>query len=258
MPADSGASADGREHRRRISAGFPSTLGQGNGKPLDAAGNCPTRCAYHRLVGRPGAIRNQLRQLTRGLAMSMTTTTPQVSDLLARASSGDSRAWEAIVRQYGGVVCGTVRSYRLQDDDALDAIQMTWLRLAENAHRVRFPERLGGWLATTARRECLRILHDRAKRACDPLDIDAVVDPAVGPEQHAIDLDTARALRDLVAGLAPRGRNLLRALFTDTPRTYAEIAHATGIPLGSIGPLRARALRQLRQLGTERNVHMHP
>ncbi|MGH3829572.1 MAG: RNA polymerase sigma factor [Pseudonocardiaceae bacterium] len=258
MPADSGASAGGQEHRRRISAGFPSPLGQGNGKPLDAAGNGPTRCAYHRLVGQPGAIRNQFRQLTRGPAMSMAATTPQPADLLARASSGDSRAWEEIVRQYGGVVRGTVRSYRLPDDDALDAVQMTWLRLAENAHRVRFPERLSGWLAITARRECLRILHDRAKHACDPLDIDAVADPALGPEQHAIDLATARALRDLVAGLAPRGRNLLQALFTDNTPTYAEIARTTGIPIGSIGPLRARALRKLRQLGTERNVHMHP
>ncbi|MGH3722435.1 MAG: RNA polymerase sigma factor [Pseudonocardiaceae bacterium] len=186
--------------------------------------------------------------------MSMTATTPQPADLLARASSGDSRAWEEIVRQYGRLVCGTVRSYRLQDDDALDAVQMTWLRLTENAHRVQFPERLGGWLATTARRECLHILHDRAKRACDPLDIDTVADPSVGPEQHAIDLDTAQALRDLVAGLAPRGRNLLQALFTDNPGTYAEIAQATGIPLGSIGPARARALRQLRALGTEHGL----
>ncbi|MGH3770739.1 MAG: RNA polymerase sigma factor [Pseudonocardiaceae bacterium] len=186
--------------------------------------------------------------------MLMTAATPQLTDLLAHASSGDSQAWEEIVRQYGGLVYATVRSYRLQDDDALDAVQMTWLRLTENVHRVQFPERLGGWLATTARRECLRILHDRAKRASDPLDIDTVADPSAGPEQHVIDRDTAQALRDLVAGLAPRGRNLLQALFTVNPGTYAKIAQATGIPLGSIGPTRARALRQLRRLGYEHGL----
>ncbi|MDQ4020382.1 MAG: hypothetical protein M3257_01845 [Actinomycetota bacterium] len=59
-----------------------------------------------------------------------------------------------------------MRSFRLQEADALDAVQMTWLRLAENAHRVQFPEKLGGWLATTARRECLRIQR-QAKSASD-------------------------------------------------------------------------------------------
>jgi Sigma-70 region 2 len=94
--------------------------------------------------------------------------TPRVADLLPRASGGDPGAWEEIVRQYGGLVSATVRSCRLQGTDALDAAQMTWLRLTENAHRVQFPERLGAWLATTARRECLRILHDRAKLAVAP------------------------------------------------------------------------------------------
>jgi RNA polymerase sigma factor (sigma-70 family) len=177
--------------------------------------------------------------------------TPRVADLLPRASDGDPGAWEEIVRRYGGLVSATVRSFRLQDNDALDAVQMTWLRLAENAHRVQFPERLGAWLVTTARRECLRILRDRAKLASAPLDIDTVADSSVGPEQHVIDMDTAQMLRDLVAELEPRKRNLLQALFTDNPQPYAEIARATGIPIGSIGPTRARALRRLRRLGND-------
>ncbi|MGH3869171.1 MAG: RNA polymerase sigma factor [Pseudonocardiaceae bacterium] len=185
---------------------------------------------------------------------AQTDATPRVADLLPRASGGDSRAWEEIVRRYSGVVSATVRSYRLQDNDALDAAQMTWLRLAENIHQVQSPERLGGWLATTARRECLRILRDRAKLASDPLDIDAVADSSVGPEQHVIDRDTAQTLRHLVAELAPRKRNLLQALFTDNPGSYTDIARATGIPISSIGPTRARALQQLRALSTERGL----
>lgn len=78
-----------------------------------------------------------------------------------RQHSGKSRllpadaAWGELLRRYGKLVSTTVRSFRLLEADALDAIQLTWLRLAENAERVQYPERLGGWLATTARRECL-------------------------------------------------------------------------------------------------------
>jgi RNA polymerase sigma factor (sigma-70 family) len=182
---------------------------------------------------------------------SQTVATPRGSELLPRASGGDLEAWEEIVCRYGGLVAATVRSCRLQNNDALDAVQMTWLRLTENAHRVQFPERLGTWLATTARRECLRILRDRGKLASAPLDINTVADSSVGPEQHVIDMDTTQMLRDLVAELTPRKRNLLQALYTDNPRPYAEIARAIGIPVGSIGPTRARALRQLRRLGNE-------
>ncbi|HEY2764545.1 MAG TPA: sigma-70 family RNA polymerase sigma factor [Pseudonocardiaceae bacterium] len=171
-----------------------------------------------------------------------------VADLLLRARRGDGAAWEEIVRRYSNVVFATVRSFRLQDADVLDAVQMTWLRLAENAHRVQYPERLAGWLATTARRECLHILRQQAKHTPAPADTVAenVVDPGIGPEQRVIDHDTARTLWNLVAELSPLRRTLLRALFTDNPRPYTEVARSAGIPPGGIGPTRARALQQLR------------
>src|SRR5918998_4388207 len=72
--------------------------------------------------------------------------TDSMTDLLLWIRDGDPAAWDEILRRYGKLVSTTVRSFRLQEADALDAVQMTWLRLAENAHRVQFPERLGGWL----------------------------------------------------------------------------------------------------------------
>ncbi|MGH3794192.1 MAG: RNA polymerase sigma factor [Pseudonocardiaceae bacterium] len=172
-----------------------------------------------------------------------------VADLLVRARDGDSVAWEEIVRRYSSVVFATVRSFRLQDADVLDAVQMTWLRLHENAHRVQYPERLAGWLATTARRECLHILRQQAKHAPAAAETVAenVVDPCAGPEQRVIDHDTARTLWNLVAELSPLRRSLLRALFTENPRSYTEVARSAGIPPGGIGPTRARALQQLRR-----------
>lgn len=170
-----------------------------------------------------------------------------VADLLVRARGGESAAWEEIVRRYSSVVFATVRSFRLQDADVFDAVQMTWLRLAENSHRVQFPERLAGWLATTARRECLHILRQQAKHTPADVVAENVVDPGVGPEQRVIDRDTAQTLWSLVSELSPLRRTLLRALFTDNPRPYTEVARSAGIPAGGIGPTRARALQQLRR-----------
>lgn len=170
-----------------------------------------------------------------------------VADLLVRVSHGEPAAWAEILRRYGKLVSTTVRSFRLQDADALDAMQMTWLRLAENAHRVQFPERLGGWLATTARRECLQLVRQHIPlRDLTDVSPETVADFSADPEQRVIDADAARTLRKFVDELPPRRRALLRALFNDNPCPYAEVARAVGIPLGGIGPTRARALRQLR------------
>lgn len=173
--------------------------------------------------------------------------TDSVADLLLGISDGDPAAWGEILRRYGRLVATTVRSFRLQEADALDAMQMTWLRLTENAHRVQSPERLGGWLVTTARRECLHILR-QGKRGPHLTDgtLETVSDPSVGPEQRTIDAYTTRTLWTLVNELSPRQRTLIRMLFTDEPCSYATIARIAEIPLGGIGPTRARALRHLR------------
>ena len=174
--------------------------------------------------------------------------TNSVARLLLRIGDGDPAAWDELLRRYSKLVYTTVRSFRLQEADALDAIQMTWLRFAENAHRVQFPERLGAWLTTTARRECLRILR-QAKLRPDFTDVmcETVSEPSAGPEQRAIDAHTTETLQKLINELSPRRRALLRALFTDEHYSYAEAARITGIPLGGIGPTRARALEQLRE-----------
>ncbi|MBV8995691.1 MAG: sigma-70 family RNA polymerase sigma factor, partial [Pseudonocardiales bacterium] len=158
-----------------------------------------------------------------------------VADLLLRIREGDAAAWDQIIRRYGKLVSMTVRPFRLREADALHAVQMTWQRLIENAHRVQYPERLGGWLATTARRECLHILRQTK----------------LGPETVDGTAETLDDPRELVAELPP-DRTLLRMLFPDTPYSSAEVAKTAGTPAGGIGPTRARALRQLRD-----KLHTH-
>jgi RNA polymerase sigma factor (sigma-70 family) len=169
---------------------------------------------------------------------SSTGATESVADLLPRVRDRNPAAWEEIVHRYGKLVSATVRSFRLQEADALDAVQTTWLRLAENAHRVQFPEKLGGWLATTARRECLHILR-QARAAPDLTNMtpETVADPSVGPEQRTIDADTARTLWNLVAGLSPHRKTLMRALFTDSSHSYAEVARTAEFRSARSDPL---------------------
>jgi RNA polymerase sigma factor (sigma-70 family) len=165
-------------------------------------------------------------------------------ELLRAAGRGEDRAWGEIVRRYRGMVSAVVRSYRLQDADARDAEQRTWLRLVEHVQSVRDPERLGGWLATTAARECLRIM--RENRAIVSDELDAVPDPDRGVEEQVVDADTVSRLWKIVETLPPRGRTIMTELFAEEPRPYAEVARETGIPIGSLGPSRARLLDRVR------------
>jgi RNA polymerase sigma factor (sigma-70 family) len=155
-----------------------------------------------------------------------TAATPSVADLLLRIGDKDPAAWDEIVRRYGKLLSATVRSFRLQDADALDAVQMTWLGLTEHAQQIQDPVRLGGWLATTARRECLHVLR-QAKPTPDHCDAvpDTIADPLASPEQRVIDADTTRTLWSFVGELSPRRRNLLRdcspIIPAPTPRSPA-------------------------------------
>ncbi len=167
-----------------------------------------------------------------------------VALLLAAADRGDERAWTEIIRRYRDLVRSVVRAYRLQDADAGDAEQRTWLRLVEHRGTLRDPDRLGGWLATTASRECLRMMRDR--RPTVAAEMDAVPDPDADVEQQVVDAQTAARLWSIVATLPPRGRTVMRALFDGEQRPYAEVARVTGIPVGSLGPTRARVLEQVR------------
>jgi DNA-directed RNA polymerase specialized sigma24 family protein len=79
--------------------------------------------------------------------------------LVRAAAGGDSHAWKQLVERFADLVWSICRSYRLTDQDAADAVQLTWLHLLEHLDRIRDPQRLAGWLATTCRRECQALLR---------------------------------------------------------------------------------------------------
>jgi RNA polymerase sigma factor (sigma-70 family) len=176
-----------------------------------------------------------------------------VADLVAAAVHGSHAAWNGLVDRYARLVWSVARTFRLSDADAADVCQTTWLRLVENLDRITDPERLGSWLATTARRECIAVLRRRDREA--PVseatwsELDEPEAPGNGPEARVIIQDENKQLWDAFSGLSERCRNLLRVLAAvpkEAKGSYAQISDALGIPTGSIGPTRARCLEQLK------------
>src|SRR5690606_40811600 len=92
-----------------------------------------------------------------------------VGQLLVAAATGERQAWDALVDRYGRLVWSVVRSFGLDQATAADVSQTVWLRLVEHCDRIRDPQRLPGWLATTARRESIRVL--RAQRRQQPSEV---------------------------------------------------------------------------------------
>jgi RNA polymerase sigma factor (sigma-70 family) len=179
----------------------------------------------------------------------------EVADMVRRAAGGDRGAWETIVEDFSGLLWSVCRGYRLDQADAAEVVQTTWLRLLENVSRLREPEHLGGWLVTTARREALRLLllHGRELSTDDDTRFDrdplaTVVDPAA----EALRDDRDRRLWRAFGELPQRCRQLLRLLVVVAP-PYAEVAAAMDMPIGSIGPTRARCLERLRRLLLEQD-----
>jgi RNA polymerase sigma factor (sigma-70 family) len=169
-----------------------------------------------------------------------------VPGLVAAAAGGEPEAWEALVGRYEGLVWGVARAFGLDTADAADVSQTTWLRLAEHLTRLREPDRVGAWLAVTAKREALRT-RQRSQRV--------VLDGwcGEGPDGEA-DLDSAllRDERDALlwrtfSDLSEPCKALLRVLMSDPPPSYTEVGAALDMPVGSIGPRRQRCLRALRK-----------
>jgi RNA polymerase sigma factor (sigma-70 family) len=169
-----------------------------------------------------------------------------VAALVKAAGAGEESCWEALVERLGGTIRAVARAHRLGEADAADVAQVTWLRLLEHVERLHEPGRVGAWLATTARRESLRVLRDSRRRV--PLGDD-------GPELESADTPPGDALmaaerdRALWRGfkrLRSSDQALLRLLMAEPRPAYEEISAALDIPIGSIGPTRARALERLR------------
>jgi RNA polymerase sigma factor (sigma-70 family) len=173
-------------------------------------------------------------------------------ELVRRALGGDARAWETIVERHQSLLWWTARQFRLGTDDAADAVQLTWLRCLEHLHQLTDEGALGGWLVTICRRECYRLVARRhgevllgemgEQQVATGWDVGGTPDPC----DVVVRQDERARLRQAIDQLPSRPRAVLTALLTHEDAGYAEVARRLGVPIGSLGPTRNRALARLR------------
>ena len=172
-----------------------------------------------------------------------------VVTLVIRARNGDELAWAALVERYAPLIWSLCRRYRLDATDTADVGQTVWLLLVNQLGKIRDPAALPGWLATTTRRECQRVVNKAQVRHVARHEPDAENIPdgqAETIEQGLLAAERHAALREAFAHLPPRDQQLIALLIEDPPVPYAEISARLGIPVGSIGPNRRRCLDKLR------------
>lgn len=173
-----------------------------------------------------------------------------VTELAHAAAAGDQDAWNRLVDRYMPLVRSVIRSYGLTGQDAEDVNQTLWLRLVEHLGDIREPRALPGWISTTTRNECVKLV--RGARRTVPMDTTLESDTRAAVDRVPVDQELLRAERHQVlleafAELPDNQRELLLLLLVDPPLPYTEVSRRLGMPIGSIGPTRARALRRLRE-----------
>lgn len=167
---------------------------------------------------------------------------------VAAARLGVPSAWTWLFRRYNPLVVATARRYGLNPTECEDAAQTTWMSLFENIGQLREDAALGGWLATTAAREAQRSARRRARET----PTDEIQDRPQAPGPDVVDLlarrATIEAMRRCIGRLSERERELVESLLDPQPASYRQISTRLGMPIGSIGPTRRRALRKLQTL----------
>lgn len=183
---------------------------------------------------------------------------PTTTSLVRRCVQGDASAWGQLVARYARLVHAVPVRHGLAPHEVDDVGQEVFLALAQNLHTIDDPERLPGWLVTTARRVTWRVIQRRRHEES----LDLLTDPGEEERRTTLPVATTPTPEDLLAtwgrqealaqGMArlqPRCRELLTRLFLDHAEpSYDDISVELGLPKGSIGPTRNRCLQQLRTI----------
>ena len=199
---------------------------------------------------------DDLEEVTTGASTPSSLQSMSVAGLVEKAKQGDPGAWEELVARFGGMIAATGRRFRLTTPDVAELQQTTWLRLVENLHRIEQPERIGGWLATTARRESLQLLKRASKyhSGADQMLANMPDKHLPDPDARPIAQEREAVVRAAWDRLKPRCQQLLSLLISDDPMGYKDLSKLLEMPVGSIGPTRARCLEHLRHLVAEEGM----
>lgn len=167
----------------------------------------------------------------------------ELVELVLTARAGDSSAWIKLIGRFDTTLRNIAGSCRLASADVDDVVQTTWLALLRDFERLREPAAIAGWLAT--RREAIRPQRSRVREHLTD-DVEPSGEPALpGPEASAMASERRAALTRALATLPDRHHRLMTLLLTQPTLDYQQISDRLAMPVGSIGPIRARSLARL-------------
>jgi RNA polymerase sigma factor (sigma-70 family) len=182
---------------------------------------------------------------------------PSDTELLGAARKGDEEAWEQIIDRYQSLINSISRRHQMASDDAHDVSQYVWMQLVNHIDNLRDTRALPGWISATTTHRCYEILRTcKRSVSVDPLAtglFDLITITAKKTESEGrcgVDDDLLRAeqhqaVREGLSELTQTQQQLLLLLVADPPVPYCEISRRMNLPIGSIGPTRARLLKKL-------------
>jgi RNA polymerase sigma factor (sigma-70 family) len=223
---------------------------------LEAEDVGPSQGAEAKLMTKPGIADEGRLEPARAGSPENDLKSASVATLVQKAGEADPGAWGELVSRFGAMIAATGRRYRLTAADVAELQQTTWLRLVENINRIEHPERVGGWLATTARRESLQLLRRASKyrSGADQMMANMADTHVPDPDARPIAEERGAVLKVAWERLNPRCQRLLSLLISDDALGYRELSKLLEMPVGSIGPTRARCLERLRRLVEEEGM----
>lgn len=170
--------------------------------------------------------------------------------LVRECCQGNQAAWSALIDRYKNLIFSIPIKFGLSREDAADVFQAVCAELVGGLPRLREPKALPKWLMQTTFHQCLRWKKDRIVLVEDieAMDFQQDASDETLPEAMVYRLQKEQSIREAVQGLSPRCGRIVRMLFFETPaRPYQEVAEELGIATGSIGFIRGRCLKKLRQ-----------
>lgn len=179
-------------------------------------------------------------------------------ELVEACRRGDESAWETIVYKYQNLLFSIPRRAGLGQDLASDVLQEVFTTLFEKLHTIEKPQFLRAWLVTTTQHKTIHLIQRETRGKPKSIDDDEseiafeIPDSKILPDENLIQLEREAHIEEALGKIDERCRRLLTMLYLEQEKTpYAEIAERVNIPLGSIGPTRARCLQKLTKLLTD-------
>lgn len=173
---------------------------------------------------------------------------PTPESLVARCLAHDDDAWTEFVRRYANLIYATILRVQLPEEDVEEAFQASIVAIHQQLAKLREPERLVSWIVGIAHRQAINRIRARGRDlTVVELDPEAHVAENELPDEERHRLLQVQQVREALENLPDRCRHLLHSLFFEDPAPdYETISRRAGIPIGSIGPTRARCLDKLR------------